>query len=366
MTITPRYEDGEVWLSTDRPGFYRLKFLARDLSVASLAITWLSDGEVNLDEIDREIDADTVMVVATPESTEAQYISLAPPPVVVPPAEPEPEPEPQPEPQPEPTTLFVKPEETGIRIPFGQLKPQSQMPALTANAVIEGYWLGSVLRINVPGVTFRDCLIESSPTQVIAVQVNQEGIILFDHCEMTGNCAALVGQSGFTASYCNIHHFTQDGAKGRGVATFDHCWIHDCQPEPGAHADGIQMQDYFELGELNIRNCYIDMGPQLGNSALFICGELPRTTGAPVVHHGHVIVTDNYLNGGNYTVFALDGDGRHAQAYYRFARNRFGRDHRYGPANVSIILAGESHTAELVSWEDNAYLDNGEPIEIGA
>jgi hypothetical protein len=58
------------------------------------------------------------------------------------------------------------------------------------------------------------------------------------------------------------------------------------------------------------------MGPAIGNAALFLCPDMGGTGG------GDVLIEDNYLAGGNYTIQIRDGNnGQYHQRTYRVRRN---------------------------------------------
>ena len=90
-------------------------------------------------------------------------------------------------------------------------------------------------------------------------------------------------------------------------------------PGAGSHADGGQMQS----GSRNVmvRHNVIDVGS--GNSALFLAPDLGPSSPGPVT------VTGNWLDGGNFTLFCVDGNnGQYFVDHITITDNRFGRGRR--------------------------------------
>lgn len=267
--------------------------------------------------------------------------------------------------------LPVNPRDTGLRIPETDLRPQSQLPALTDGCVVRGFKLSPVFRVYARDVTLEDCLFEPGPggTESVAAESHAPGLVL-SHCEYRGDAAAMFGFSNVRALYCNIHGFTNDGCKLGSATEVGWCWVHDASPEQGAHADGVQQQDVVGEAGAWVHHNRIEMGAAMGNAALFLSPDLPRPAGvAGSVKGGVVTVEHNYLSGGNYTVSCVDGANHlNAQKLYVIRHNTFGREHRYGPVRCSVVLNDASGhptvdmTAMTVQWEENYYTD-GEEVQ---
>ena len=102
-------------------------------------------------------------------------------------------------------------------------------------------------------------------------------------------------------------------------------------PSPGAHADGGQIQG--GVTNTTVRHNFINMasGNEMGNAALFIAPDLGPSSPGPVR------VTGNWLNGGNFTVFCVDGNnGQYFIKDIAITDNRFGAQNNYGPSRVNV------------------------------
>jgi hypothetical protein len=65
-----------------------------------------------------------------------------------------------------------------------------------------------------------------------------------------------------------------------------------------------------------------------------------------------VLIVDNYLNGGSFTVYAPD-KAHGVPTNLRIVRNKFGRDYMFG------VL----RSAGPLVWEDNVWADTGKPVK---
>lgn len=237
-------------------------------------------------------------------------------------------------PLPTPTKGWVNPSVCGLQVTTAELKPQSALPTTMGTGdIIEGYALSAGWVPPVSGLTLRNCQIRGS-SSMPAIYNRQMGVRL-EHCDIAGAFPAACGFDHYTVLRCNVHHFSADGFKLGTDVHIVESWIHDATPGSGAHADGIQQETLIGPAWSSVERCYIDMGPALGNSALFLCPSLGGAGG------GEVLVADNYLAGGNYTLSILDGNwGKYHQGTYRILRNTI-KDGawRYGPVQRNDVVA---------------------------
>ena len=74
----------------------------------------------------------------------------------------------------------------------------------------------------------------------------------------------------------------------------------------------------------------IVVGPD-ANSAIFLAPDLGPSTNGPVT------VTGNWLDGGNYSLFCLDGaNGQYVVRNITISGNRFGASSAYGPVRITV------------------------------
>ncbi|MBU4337164.1 MAG: DUF4082 domain-containing protein, partial [Actinobacteria bacterium] len=230
---------------------------------------------------------------------------------------------------PAPTT--PKPGSSNTGVPAGvQLTASGGTTVTTANAVLDSLDISGTVVIDAPGVTIRNSRIQGDG--VYGVQVVSGSVTITDS-EIAGFENAITG-SGWTARRVNIHSVTGDGVKVGSDVTLDASWIHDLDPAPGAHADGVQMQG--GVTNLVLTGNTIDVGSD-ANSAIFLAPDLGPSSAGPVTVNG------NWLDGGGYALFCVDGaSGRYFVDHISITNNRFGSESRYGPVriNVPVTMSG--------------------------
>lgn len=181
-----------------------------------------------------------------------------------------------------------------------------------------------------------------------AVMVNS-GSVTVEDSEIVGYQNG-IGFDNWVGRRLNIHGFTDDAVKLGSHVRLEDSWIHDIRPGSTSHADGAQMQG----GSVDVvvtRNV-IDMTSQdghFGNAAIFLAPDLGPSSDGPVT------VANNWLDGGNYILYCVDGaNGEYVVAGITLENNRFGRRYRYGPATVTVPVQARG----------NVFEDTGEPIRM--
>ncbi|NYI59709.1 right-handed parallel beta-helix repeat-containing protein [Cellulomonas soli] len=209
-----------------------------------------------------------------------------------------------------------------------------------AGQVIDGLDVDGDISIEAPGVVIRNSRIHGSGTYGVYVR---SGSVTITDTEIFGFENAIAGSS-WTASRVDIHSTYGDGVKLGSDVVLEDSWIHDMTPSSGAHADGAQMQS--GVTNLTIRRNVIDMTTAEGaNSALFLAPDQGPSTDGPV------LVEQNVLDGGHYTVFCVDGnDGQYVVGNITIRSNTFGRGADYGAARVNVP----------VTWAGNVYTEGTE------
>lgn len=218
-----------------------------------------------------------------------------------------------------------KPGPSNTGVPAGTvLTPAAGLTVTTPNQVLNGLDIHGEVVIQAPGVQIRNSRISGDDYYGVLVQ---SGSVTITDTEISGFENAIAGD-GWTALRVNIHSVTGDGVKlGSGV-TLRSSWIHDLTPAPGAHADGAQMQD--GVTGLVVADNAIEPG-DAANSAIFLAPDLGPTTNGPVT------ITGNWLDGGGYALFCLDGaNGRYVVRNITISGNRFGSTSGYGAARITV------------------------------
>jgi hypothetical protein len=239
-------------------------------------------------------------------------------------AAPAPTPAPAPVPAPAPA-VGGKPGPSNTGVPPGvSLTPATGLTVTTPNQVLDGLDIRGAVKIDAPGVQIRNSRITGSDYYGILVE---SGSVTVTDTEISGFENAIAGD-GWTAVRVNIHSVTGDGVKLGSDVTLQSSWIHDLTPGPGAHADGAQMQD--GVTNLVVAGNTIEVS-DADNSAIFLSPDLGPSTEGPVT------VTGNWLDGGGFTLFCVEGSGG-AYVVHNIAitGNRFGFSAAYGPVRIAV------------------------------
>jgi hypothetical protein len=226
------------------------------------------------------------------------------------------------------------PTDTGV--PAGtELTRSGSIDVRAPGTVIAGRDVHGTIHVHADDVTIRDTRVTSGDYWPIWLDPGRRGLEVFDtEVVGSGSCQAGIGTHDYLAVRLDVHG-CGDGAKAGANTTISSSWFHDLRVTPGSHNDGIQVS----IGShVVIRGNRID-GPVGQTSAIKIGPDY----GSAI---SDVVVADNWLNGGAYTLY-LDA----ADAVVR--GNRFGRSSAYGPVAV---------TTTPKVWVDNVWADTGRPV----
>jgi hypothetical protein len=144
----------------------------------------------------------------------------------------------------------------------------------------------------------------------------------------------------------DVNAMTGDGVKLGSNVTLENSWIHDNKPAPGSHFDGAQMfTGVTDLAVVDNRILVDDKS----TSAIFLAPDLGPSTNGPVR------VERNWLAGGQYTMYCVDGsDGKYVVKNITVADNTFEPTAATGqPVNVNVP----------VDWRNNTIAGTGEIVE---
>lgn len=211
------------------------------------------------------------------------------------------------------------------------LKPSESIDVTQDGAVIEDVSVDGTITVNASNVTIRNFRVDAGSADFgISIGADCTNVTIEDG-EITGSTIAGIYGPNFTARRLEIDHCGADGIKPWSNVVVDSCYIHHLGMDAGAHADGIQASGGDDI---TITNNNIDV-PQhteggqtyLSNSAVFL-----STAFGPV---GNVEIVGNWLDGGNYTIYSVDGGaGYGSPTGVRIQSNVFGPDATYGTLNV--------------------------------
>ena len=232
-----------------------------------------------------------------------------------------------PAPAPVPRTGRPGPGTTGV--PAGTALVRSAGRTVrTANQVIDAQDITGQVTIAAPGVVIKNSRIHG--TDAFGVYVRSGSVKIYDS-EIFGFANAIAFDN-WAAYRVDIHSTTEDGVKLGSDVNLEDSWIHDLTPGEGAHADGAQMQGGVRdlVVRHNVISSYNPSTGSRGNSAIFLAPDLGPSTNGPVT------IADNWLDGGNFTLYVVDGNnGEYVVNNISVIGNRFGRNFEYGPVRAT-------------------------------
>lgn len=244
---------------------------------------------------------------------------------------------------PPPTTGWPSASNTGI--PAGtKLANAGSIVAATPGQVIDAKNITGTITVRAANVVIKNSRINAG-TAYWGIEIDS-GSATIEDSEITGSAAGAVWGENYTLLRNNIHDFHGDGMKLGDNDTVQDNWIHDATTQGGQHCDGMQL----EVGASNvvIRHNNVDPDEDGSNSAVFIKNDLgPNNTVGPV------IIDDNLLGGGGFTLYVYKGSSGLKQGGVHVTDNRFLQDGFYGPVATNYTPA---------EWSGNVYDNNGANI----
>lgn len=237
------------------------------------------------------------------------------------------------------------PDATNTGVPQGtSLTKSTSVRATTPNQIIDSLDITGDISIEAPGVVVKNSRIHGGGPFGILVR---SGSVTISDSEISGFANGIAGDN-WTAYRANIHSTKDDGVKLGSNVLLQDSWIHDLTPESDSHADGAQMQS--GVTNLVVRNNSIDLTDSTrSNSAIFLSPDQGPSTDGPVLIEG------NWLDGGNYTLYCVDGsNGQYRVGNISILDNRFGRHALYGPSSINVPLVQSG----------NVWADSNEPLTL--
>jgi hypothetical protein len=219
------------------------------------------------------------------------------------------------------------------------LTPMGGTTITTEGAVYEDVLFEGGVTIEADDVVLRNFRIEAGGAWYGVKATNGNTGIVLESGEITGARSSGVFGGGFTARCLNVHEHGGDGFKTTRDVLVESSWIHHLGTNDGAHADGNQTRGGSNI---TFRGNFCDMpvsdpDPYKSNA----CFMLQEPDSSPI---DDFVIEDNWLDGGNYTVYCA-GDTH-------VLDNRFGRNFRYG-----------THNGDCAEWTGNVWADTGEPVQ---
>lgn len=221
------------------------------------------------------------------------------------------------------------PDSTNTGVPDGvTLLPSGSIIVTQPGTVISGLDIKGTVYIDADNVTIENCRITSSAYSVVQIKTGSTGVVIQD-CEINGTGSNNEGSHGINGvgtflrnDIYNVENGINVGAGSSGTV-IEGNYIHDLQASGSPHYDGIQIDG----GQSNIRiehNTVIN--PHGQTAAVMIDNYF-----GPV---SNVVVNDNLLVGGGYTIYADAQFGGGALSGIQITNNHIGSGH-YGSLNTN-------------------------------
>jgi len=223
----------------------------------------------------------------------------------------------------------------------GALRRSGSITVTDDGAVVENVDVSGTITIKANNVTVRNCRASGySSVAVIRTYAGFSGTRV-ERCHVValangageGPTGVIQGGVRTYVGHTEIEGYA-DGIKAETDSLYEYNYIHTYKPSGSEkHLDGIQGSgDSHFTVRRNVVDQPVSRG---GNSAIFV----QSWNGSINIHTYGVVVQENWLRGGNYTVYLEGGKGDGAAGYlhdYTYVGNRFAADGiRYGYSRVA-------------------------------
>jgi hypothetical protein len=234
-----------------------------------------------------------------------------------------------------------------------KVRPQAGTPAGTVlkkqegsiitkdGTVIDGADINGTITIDAKNVVIRRSKVNGDGMAGIYVR---NGSLTLEDTTITGFEASVAGDN-YTATRVEVTKGFSDGFKIGDNVIIQDSWCHDMTPAAGAHADCGQVQSGVK--NATIRRNWFDVGNKDGNAALFMAPDLGPSSPGPL------LVENNVLGGGNFTLQCVDGNnGQYFIGGITIRNNEFLRNNSYGAMRINVPA----------TVTGNVYQDNKEAV----
>jgi hypothetical protein len=200
---------------------------------------------------------------------------------------------------PAPSTGFPDASNTG---PSGALSPSGSISTSANGQVIQNLDITGTISVNHSNVVIRNIRIRQPGGEAISIDPSTSGTVVED-CELDGTgdtrSDPAIAYARYTIRRCDIHHFGE-GPRANGDTVIEDNYIHDFVDYSSidAHQDGIQV---VCNNNIVIRHNTILMNTENANAAIMV-GTAQGTV-------DNVVIRDNLMAGGGYTVYGGSAEG---------------------------------------------------------
>jgi hypothetical protein len=239
------------------------------------------------------------------------------------------------------------PNAAGTGVPAGViLRASGPLTITTPGTAISGLDISGCVDVAASGVTITNsrirCATNGSAVDVLSGSVK----IVNSEIDGLGTTDQCIGFDNFTLVGVDIYG-CQDGIKLGSNDVVENSYVHNLARGDGSHNDAIQtVGGHNDVVRHNTLMAYNAATDDPMNAAIQT-GHLNN----PLTN---VVIDDNYMDGGNYTVNAgsQSTDGNRISGYV-FTNNVFGPDARYGPV---------AELGDGISFDSSNVWTNGSPV----
>jgi len=238
-----------------------------------------------------------------------------------------------------PSTGFVVRNATNTGVPAGTVLQASGGLNITVdNTVISGLDIQGCVTVNAKNVTIKNSKISCNGYYPVRADAGYNTLIQDVTIDgLASDVPTAVYGDNYTVLRANIYG-VGDGPRAGSNVTIQDSYIHDLHVANGSHNDGIQSTGGSNIV---IRGNNIQH-PNQGNATLML-----TPTFGPL---SNVLIENNLLNGGSFTVHAGGDPNEAATTNVVFRNNRFGRNYIYG---IKAFGVGD------ITWTNNVWNDTG-------
>lgn len=214
--------------------------------------------------------------------------------------------------------------------------------ASTTNQIVDSKDIHGKLIITGSNVTIINTKVETTAHTGNGIEIMSGGSAILVDSTVVGFSNSVAGGN-YNALRLDVSDMGDDGFKVGDNTNIVGSYCHAVYVTAGAHSDCAQIQ--AGVTNVNLFGNYFDATG--GNSALFIAPDLGPTA------YGPLNVSGNYFNGGNFSLYAVDGsNGTYHNMRTMLIGNKFGNTHTYNYENA----------AEYFEYRDNVRDDTGAAV----
>jgi hypothetical protein len=241
------------------------------------------------------------------------------------------------------STRWPGPDDTGVPAGTQLSRYDGSLKITKANTTIDGKTIDGCVQVMARNVTIRRSKITCAD---LVVRVYDDANLTLEDSELDGQGTGMaLGYGNYTVRRVEIHNINE-GPRVSDNSVIEDSWIHGLVRREGDHQDILQTTGGVAMVvRHNALEAYDPRTKDPFNAAFMLGSET-----APQL--ADLLVEDNLMTGGNYTVNFRDDATMHNIV---FRNNTFQRNARYGPVS--------SQETPGITWaSSNVFAETGKPV----